>query len=144
MLKEEYIYLFIYFILYFKGIIFELCFVCMFYTQKKRIKKCTLLVKAKVIDIVRVTSTDFDTLSPNVSWYPVYEYQVGFEKKQNKSKIGAASKKYEKGDVVSLYVDPNHLDDFYEPNNNMKIAYSIFGVIGICMIIACIILQICK
>ena len=108
--------------------------------RKKR-NICTLPVTATVVDLrrERVGVDDFSASGEAAlkSWFPIYEYTVGGVTQRVKAFIGTA--KPEVGQAVELFVNPDHIEEFYCPTEKTSCIQKVFiGVGTVCLCLAVI------
>ncbi|WP_124100815.1 DUF3592 domain-containing protein [Ruminococcus sp. Marseille-P6503] len=95
-----------------------------FYEQDKK-ESCTVRTYAKVVDIVSKTDSD------GTVYAPVFSYEVNGQEyvKQRNSYSNPCN--YYKGQSLSLYINPNDPEEFYDGGDNVyKILFYIFGGMG--------------
>ena len=87
--------------------------------REKKENICTLPVTATVVDLrrERVGVDDFSASGEAAlkSWFPIYEYTVGGVTQRAKAFIGTAKPEVEVGQAVELFVNPDHIEEFYCP-----------------------------
>lgn len=133
--------IFIQFVLGSLSIVFLILSISMLTMEKRRKKVCTQLVEAEITEIIKVESTDFDTISPTVSWYSIYKYWTGLEWRYRRSDVGGKEKKYQIGQKIELYINPNKTEEIYCPIDNTKCIRMILGIVGIGMAIVCVVIN---
>lgn len=129
--------LFIRAILGFIGFVFLFISIGMKISENKRKQNCTQAVTAEVIDIRRIESTDFDTYSPTVSWYPVYQYRTGQRDVCVRSVVGGKENQYKIGQKIELYINPENPEENYCPSDNTKFIRIVLAGIGAVLLIGC-------
>lgn len=112
------------------GIVFFI--VGMVITKKinKREKNCTEKTHGTVINLVKHKSYDKD-VGPRYSWHPVFEYEIRNMKYMKEYKYGSDKPKYEIGQSVELYYNPEDYNDFYIKGDTLpKTLGLIFTILG--------------
>ena len=73
------------------------------------------------------------------SWFPIYEYTVGGVTQRAKAFIGTAKPEVEVGQAVELFVNPDHIEEFYCPTEKASCIQKVFiGVGAVCLCLAVI------
>lgn len=73
------------------------------------------------------------------SWFPIYEYTVGGVTQRAKAFIGTAKPEVEVGQAVELFVNPDHIEEFYCPTEKTSCIQKVFiGVGAVCLCLAVI------
>ena len=110
---------------------------------RKRRSTCTKLVTATVVDMQReCVGVGDSSASGEVrlkSWFPVYEYAVDGAKQRVKALIGTAQPERMVGETVELFVNPDHIEEFYCPTEKTSCIQKVFiGVGAVCLCLAVI------
>lgn len=100
-------------------------------------------VTATVVDLrrERVGVDDFSASGEAAlkSWFPIYEYTVGGVTQRAKAFIGTAKPEVEVGQAVELFVNPDHIEEFYCPTEKTSCIQKVFiGVGAVCLCLAVI------
>lgn len=103
--------------------------------QKTKEERCTSQVWGTIMEIVHHRSTH----NKGVSYFPVYEYNTGFEKVTVESHVGSSRLPYQVGNHVKVYYDPSNVRCSYiggdKTNSFVSTVFiamgSLFMVIGI-------------
>lgn len=120
------------------GSIFFIIGIVMFKKIKKKEKNCTSKTYGKVKDIVRHQSYDIDG-GHSSSLYPVFEYNIGELKFIKESEHGSSKSKYEIGQNVEVYYNPEDYNEYYIAGDTApKTAATIFTIMGVGAIIIAI------
>lgn len=103
-------------------------------SRKKKLANCSLVTIGRVVKIVKHRYDDigFDGASSEM-FHPIFEYSVGDQKYVKESKFGTTSQKYEIGQEVEIYYNPDNGDQYYVAGENTQkklgIIFTIAGVI---------------
>lgn len=95
---------------------------------REKKEKCVSETTATVIDIKKERMGTTDDYS--YTWYPVYEYTVDGQQITKKSNIGNGETRFEKGQQVTLYYNPDNLEEIYVPEENAESLAALFKVMG--------------
>lgn len=100
------------------AIIFSSIGIWMQNNRKKKLTHCSSTTMGKVIKIVkrRYGGADSDT----EMFHPVFEYSVENQKYVKESKFGTTKKKYEVGQEVEIYYNPNDCEEYYVGGENTQ------------------------
>ena len=97
----------------------------------KKAAACTSRTEAVVAEINREVNLSAGGDSYR-SWFPVFSYRVNGEEITVRSKIGSEKKKFEAGQKVELFYNPDNIREYYVPAENASILPKVFiGVGGI-------------
>lgn len=121
----------------FVGFVFMGVAVALTVTDRRKRKFCTQPVSAKVVAVERSDSLSMDGLR-TVSWYPVYEYEIGGHLIQKRSFMGSARQDFYVGQAVHLYVNPENVNEFYCQEERIGLLKGIFLGVGIVLLIVSI------
>lgn len=102
-----------------------LFFVIRSYVRKKR--RCTAGADAEVIDLRVSVSHDSD--GDTTTYAPVYRFWYGGEEHTVTSNIYSSGRQYAVGDRVTLMIDPENPETFFDPGRDRKNAI-FFGAIA--------------
>lgn len=125
----------------FIGGIFLIIAIILFASAKKKRKNCTQIIRATVVDMERSDTISMDGMRM-VSWYPVYEYRINGKVITKRSYIGSARQDFYPGQMVTLYVNPENVNEFYCPEEKTGMIRKIFGFVGALLIVLSIIISI--
>lgn len=113
----------------FIGIIFLVVGIVMISNWKKKEVNCTAVTSGKVIDIAKHESNDMDN-GYTVSWYPVFEYNIGEQKFRKESAYGESRSKYTIGQNVEIYYNPENYNEYYVPEITIPKKLSIIFIVA--------------
>ena len=122
------------------GIITGSFFIMGFYylIKTKKEKKYTCRVYGKVVNNImrEEKESDYDNhYRTKRYWYALCEYTVGTTKCARQTNIGTTRPKYEIGQTVTIYYNPNNCHESYiEGDNNSKTKAIVCFIIGIILI----------
>lgn len=102
------------------------------FSHKKSV--CTLPVRGRIVDVVESSTYHIDSVS-SVTWYPVYEYSAGGQTIRRRSVVGGEKHKYTVGKQVTLMVNPQNIEECYNPEDPMGFLVKIFLIVG-CVLVA--------
>lgn len=112
------------------GLIFLGLGAFLFIRNQNFVKNCTVETEATIVDIKEEFSSDGDGAS--YSYYPIYEYKVGEEVKRVKSSSSSSVSKYNIGDKVTIFYNPNKTTEFIVKGEKSSSIFSIvFIVLGV-------------
>lgn len=127
----------------FIGVIFLCIGFALSSREKKKRNICTQSVMATVVDIqhraVGASSCTDPCEVKMMSWFPIYEYVVDEKVKRNRAFIGTSKPEVSIGQKVLLYINPEHPDEFYCPEEKSALIRKIFTGVGISCIGAAVI-----
>ncbi len=102
------------------GGIFAITFFLMGYKILRKAKKqkynCTIRTYGKVVNNIKHTATETNATGAYEnadSWHALFEYNVAGEKCVKESSLGTRYPKYEIGQTVEIYYNPENYHDFY-------------------------------
>ena len=102
------------------GVVFFAAGAWMTYTSIHRKGHCTEETMATIVDYEEHETTDHDTLTVDVSFFPVYRYHVDGKEYESIGTVGSGRKKYDIGDEVLIVYNPADPKEFEEPGDNKK------------------------
>ncbi|MBQ6181314.1 MAG: DUF3592 domain-containing protein [Ruminococcus sp.] len=90
-------------------------------------KKCTELVEAEVVRMAENRDSD-----GHISYHPVFGYTYGGETFETRSSFSSSFCRFNVGDYVELYIDPDKPKNFYCPKETIHkiIFYVLFAAVG--------------
>lgn len=98
-------------------------------------KVCTQPVNARIVDVIRDTTYHINSVH-SVTWYPIYEYTTGGKTVRRHSAVGGDKERYTVGKQVTLMVNPQNVEEYYNPEDPMGFLVKIFLVVGAVLLIA--------
>lgn len=116
------------------GIIFTGTALGLEISARKKREICTQPVQAVVADLERSDNISMEGIR-TVSWFPVYEYVVREKRIRKRSHLGSAQQDFYIGQEVTIYVNPENVNEFYCPQEKTGKLRVIFLLIGILLII---------
>ena len=116
------------------GIIFTGTALGLGISAKRKREICTQPVQAVVADLERSDNISMEGIR-TVSWFPVYEYVVREKRIRKRSHLGSAQQDFYIGQEVTIYVNPENVNEFYCPQEKTGKLRVIFLLIGILLII---------
>lgn len=119
----------------FIGVIFVCIALGMFQFRANKKQVCTQPVQAVVVDMIYESERFVTDSYRSVTWYPVYKYYVGGNYIQVRSRIGGMKDAFEIGQKVTLMVNPENFQEFYNENDQTDLIWKIFLVIGFVLIV---------
>jgi len=130
------------FIFIFIGAIFVLVSFLLNISIKKRKKRCTKCIEAKIVDIKReYHSLGFESSRRGFYFFEYYEYNYNNNIYNVKNdKFFTTKKRHEIGQFIKLYINPNNPKDFYNKEDNHNILIYIFSIVGTLLLIVSLIL----
>ena len=110
----------------------------------KKIAACTARTEAVVKEINREVNLSAGTDS-YYSWFPVFSYTVNGSEVIVRSTIGSQKKRFEVGQQVTLFYNPDKVYEYYVPQESILTVSTIFIIIGAAHIViaATILLLLC-
>lgn len=126
------------------GIVFTIVGIVMLRKVKEKERKCTYKINGKVIEVNKRIIRNSDSACYNYGWFPVFEYNIGEKKYRKESIYWTSSPKYEIGQTVEIYCNPEDYNEYYIRGENIgKNLGLIFSIVGItCIMVFFIILPI--
>lgn len=126
---------FLEFILVILGSIFTLVAIFVNKNLNKKKERCTHQVIAKIIDTEKRRMDRYSNYKedavPMISVVNCYEYECNFQKVQVWSKVGNMPGKFQIGQEVILYCNPNNPKEFYSEDEQSKTVVTVFKFVGI-------------
>ena len=97
----------------------------------KKIKACSMAVKAEVVrveceDQIRMYHSNGDIVSRY--YLPTFRYYIGDEWYEVKSKVGGGYDEYRVGDITKIYVNPYVPTEIFIPVTGGLIYYTLFMI----------------
>lgn len=117
------------------GFVFLTVGILMLKNKKKKELNCTSQTYAKVIDLIkRENNNNYDGYY-STSWHPVIEYTIGTQKIVKESPYGNYKPKYEIGQDVELFYNPENYNEYYIKGDNiLELVGTIFATVGVILI----------
>ena len=113
----------------------------MYKNEKKKQTICTVKVLGKVKDMVKRESYGTDDTSSS-AWHPVFEYKVGNENIVKESRYGTFRPRYEVGQEIEIYYNPENVEEYYINETLPKKFSIIISGVGVFVMIMAVIVQI--
>lgn len=101
--------------------------------MKKNIAVCTVAVSARITDLMKSYFRSSSGKHRTCSYAPIYEFTFNGEK-QSVASVLYSSKKPTIGQEITLMIDPNNVNHFYDPSSRPR-TMLIVRVVGIVMLI---------
>lgn len=123
------------------GVIFGAFFITGLYylNRNKKEKQCTCKTYGKIINHImheERESPASDDYRIRRYWHSLCEYTVGATKCVRETNIGTSQPRYEIGQIVTVYYNPNNCHEAYiEGDNNSNIKATLCFALGIIAII---------
>ena len=94
------------------GIIFAIAGIIVMQQDNSLKKRCTEQAIGTVVEVI--CERDSNTTSDDITYtyFPVIEYQVGDRTISQRSRSGQTPPKYQVGDQVEIYYNPNDVEEF--------------------------------
>jgi hypothetical protein len=67
----------------------------------------------KDFEVSEVSSTDKDQTRYSYMYYPIFSYSVNGKKYENKSRIGTNRKRFQVGEMVTVFYNPSEPGQYY-------------------------------
>ncbi len=103
-------------------------------SRAQKRERCTAQTVGKVADMRRVSHSDSDGRT-SYSWNAVYAYRANGTQYEKLSSFGTAQPKFEPGQSVVVFYDPEDPDSYYVEEENWGKLLRIFGVVGVLLIL---------
>ena len=116
-------------LLFLMGSVFLIVSVVMGKKHRHRVENCTCKIKARVIEMRKMTSRDHHS-TPTTSWFPVYEYYVGKQRIEKQSSFGQGKQIFYDGQIVDLFYNPSNWNEYYVPEEKTEKMKWIMGFVG--------------
>lgn len=117
-------------------VIFGLILLCMIVHSILKWMRCSVNVDAEIIELHHTTSTDSDGFTTD-QYAPEYCYYYEGQEYRVRSAVYSNGKQYQIGQHVTLYINPEKPEKFYDRRRDLKnglfigIVIAIFFAIGI-------------
>lgn len=122
------------------GVIFTVVSIGVNHGNKKKVQRCKVLTKGRVVDMQREASTSNTDGVATFSWYPVYEYTADEHIIRKRSYFGQAKQAFYPGEEVEIYYNANDYNEFYVPKEHTGKLIMAFQIIGAMLLIIGVIL----
>lgn len=114
----------------FIGIVLLVVGIFIINNRKRKEEDCTVMTSGVVKDISKRTDCDYDNVY-TTSWHPIFEYEVGEETYIKESPYGSSRSKYEVGQKVEIYYNPEDHNEYYVAGETLpKTVGMVFSISG--------------
>ena len=117
------------------GIIFATAGIVVMVQGNSLEKRCTEEAIGTVVEITCETSYSETENQYTYTYYPVIEYQVGDRIISQKSRTGQYPPKYQVGEQVEIYFNPNNVEEYFIKGDStpkfLGIGFIILGTIAV-------------
>lgn len=117
------------------GVIFSCIALGLTISSSHKKKVCTQEVSAVVTDLICKGSYDINH-TYSESWFPVYEYRAGGRVIRVQSPVGGLETDYQAGERVTLLLNPDNPEEFYNPGDQRNMVRNVFWGVGIVLLAA--------
>lgn len=124
------------------GLVFSLVALGIKGSLKNKLKNCTSQTSGTIIDLKRHSSGSSG--NHQTSYHPVIQFVTENGKTIVKeSSFGGSKTRYQIGQNIKLFYNPDNPDEFYMPDDNIpKILTLVFSLVGIGMILLGVIISV--
>ena len=101
---------------------------------------CSVEADAEIINLLHTTSTDSDGFRTD-QYAPEYLYYYEGQEYRVRSSVYSNGKQYQIGQHVTLYIDPEKPEKFYDRKRDLKNSVFIGAVLGVFFVIGILLLK---
>ena len=131
------------------GVVFLVIGLAVTNNKNKKNERCTSKTSGKVINMAQrcYKRMGIDDYS-NFAWHPVIEYQIGETKVEKEYNFGSGKPKYEIGQKIQIYYNPQNYNEYYIEGDNVQTivakGFTIAGITLVCLTIFSVALILCN